>query len=483
MKISTFVKIILLFLVISLTASIVKFRLYDPLVISNLADTARSYYYTRNEEKDIVIPKQRKGTSQYVAAFQDLPDNYIHTGHMLLYYNTTERSLDSFCTESFQYTRFLKLSDYKKRIRKINNIDGNEIPANIFITIPGKVSDFIYDLDSTRERKMVPARTLYFSGKSISSSRILAQIPEFKRAGINAVVFDVKDVPGHISYLSSIPEVVELDSHKHRYTDDMTKIIRYLKSHGIYVIARISCFRDIHVTKRRPEWAIQVGSQGKTWNKGTGEIWLDPTNKAVQDYTIAIAREVAQFGVDEIQFDYIRFPTDGDQRDARFSYSFGRMSREETVTHFLKRAYTALQEDKVFVSIDIFGVVAWGFHGDISRTGQNISMLEKYCDVISPMLYPSHFNAEFRGFKNPADNPYYFIAEGVKKVSQQAPDTLVRPWLQAFGWRVSHYNADYIKEQIRASRDQRTSGYLFWNARNNYTTVLQGISELPPEER
>ncbi|MFW5808082.1 MAG: putative glycoside hydrolase, partial [Spirochaetota bacterium] len=398
MKLYTLFKIVLLILVLTLTASVIRFRLYDPIVMSSIADTARSYYYDRKDDAGLVVPGNKSDTSQYVPAYKDLPPNYLHTGHMLIYYSGEKRPLDSFCRESFRYTRYLKLSDYKKRLRETNTIPGDTIPANVFITIPGTVGNFIYDLNPDRERKLVDARTLYYTGKSICSSSVLAQIPEFKNAGINAVVFDVKDVPGHISYLSSVPEVVKLDSHRYRHTDDMRKIVRYLKSHDIYTIARIACFRDAYVTAKRPEWAIRSSRTGGVWNQGTGEVWLDPTNRHVQDYTIAVALEAARLGVDEIQFDYIRFPTDGDQSDAVFAYSYGRISREETITRFLKRAYAELKKEKVFVSIDIFGVVAWGYRGDISRTGQDISMLAPYCDIISPMLYHSHFNDNFHGY-------------------------------------------------------------------------------------
>jgi hypothetical protein len=479
MKFTNILQVILLILITMLTISIVKFKLYDPVVLASVADTARAYYYTRNEESSIVVPMRKESNSRYVKAFQDLPEDFLYTGHMLIFNSSKDKDLDEFINESFHYTRYLKLKDYKKRFLETNNIDGNVIKANTFISVPGIVGNLIYNLDFNRERELVPARTLYYTGKSITSTKLLAQIPNYKAAGINAVCFDVKDIPGTISYNSKVPIVNELGSDKYNYTDDMTKIVRFLKSHDIYVIARIACFRDIHVTKKRPDWAIRSASTGGIWELGKGEIWLDPTNKYAQDYTIEVAKEAAALGVDEIQFDYIRFPTSGDQNDAIFAYSYGKMSRQETIRDFLKRAYTELQPFKVLVSIDIFGVVAWGYKGDIQRTGQDIAMLAPYCDVISPMLYPSHFNDNFRGYKKPGDNPYYFIAEGVKRVQEKAPDTAVRPWLQAFAWRVTNYNPEYIQKQIKASLDTNASGYLFWNAKNQYSEVLRGMNELP----
>ncbi len=197
----------------------------------------------------------------------------------------------------------------------------------------------------------------------------------------------------------------------------------------------------------------------------------------MQDYNIALALELAQKGVDEIQFDYIRFPTVGDLKDAKFAFSFGVMKKEEVIAAFLKRAYEALQPFKVRLSIDIFGVVAWGKEVDIRKTGQRIELMSKYCDCISPMLYPSHFNDDFDGYSSPANRPYYFIYHGNRKVMErlQKKGVTIRPWLQAFGWKVSKYNADYIIRQMKASHDSGARGFLFWNASNSYSTVYKAL--------
>jgi len=177
-----------------------------------------------------------------------------------------------------------------------------------------------------------------------------------------------------------------------------------------------------------------------------------------------------------VQFDYIRFPTLGDQADADFAFSEGKMERVEVISRFLKRAHQQIGRAGAFLSIDIFGVVAWGKDVDINTTGQQIALLAQNCDVISPMLYPSHFSDNFDGFKNPGDNPYHFILDGCRKVIELSGGTvLVRPWLQAFGWRVSRFNASYIAEQVRGSNDSGAYGYLFWNASNRYNEVFRSM--------
>lgn len=249
-----------------------------------------------------------------------------------------------------------------------------------------------------------------------------------------------------------------------------------MRENGIYLIARISVFRDHLLYDMDRSSRIKSKSTGGDWNPGSKEKWCDPTSSKVQDYNIALAAEIAGAGVDEIQFDYIRFPTLGDQGDADFAYSTGRRERIDLITEFLKKAHSAVADRGAFLSIDIFGVTAWGKDVDTKKLGQQIDLLAANCDVISPMLYPSHFSDNFDGYAKPGDHPYYFIREGCKKVMEiTGKKALVRPWLQAFAWRTSGFNASYIVEQVRASNDSGAYGYLFWNASNKYGEVFQAM--------
>ncbi|HSA14830.1 MAG TPA: putative glycoside hydrolase, partial [Spirochaetota bacterium] len=256
------------------------------------------------------------------------------------------------------------------------------------------------------------------------------------------------------------------------------EVLRILKINGFYTVARIAVFRDHLLAETDPSLAIQ-SARGGVWNRGEKEIWCDPTNRKVQDYNIALAAELCSMGADEIQFDYIRFPTVGNQSDARYRNDFGAMGKQSVIAHFLKRARREISSRNALVSIDIFGVVAWGKEVDIRKTGQQIGMLASNCDVISPMLYPSHFNDDFDGFANPGDNPYYFIYNGCRRVIElSGKKAAVRPWLQAFKWRVSRYDSSYVIKQIQASDDSGAMGYLFWNAANNYGEVLEAMDML-----
>jgi len=313
---------------------------------------------------------------------------------------------------------------------------------------------------------------------------IIRNVEKFKRLGINAIVFDAKNILGEISYKSSKPKIKSYYKGKSTI-DNIQNLISSLKKNNIHTIARIAVFKDHQLVKNYPTLSIQSKSTRGRWNRGSKELWCDPTNKDVQDYNIAIAIELAEMGIDEIQFDYIRFPTVGNLRDAKYKYSFGKMKKQNSITHFLKRAYKEISKRKTLLSIDVFGVVAWGKMVDIRRTGQDIRLLSKYCDIISPMIYPSHFNNDFDGIKNPADSPYHFISNGNQKViSLSNKKTIVRPWLQAFKWKVTNYNSDYILKQIKGSLDSsKNGGYLFWNAQNRYGVVYEAMEKLNKQKQ
>lgn len=414
-----------------------------------------------------------------VRTYRDLPRGFIHTGSILMYRSDSDdEDLGDIASEAVRYTDYYRASSLATSIREYNGIRGSEIPAGTALVIPGSAPALRHDPRNQAMPALITARGLYFTGTSIGGSKILGNLDRYKKLGINTIVFDAKDIGGDVSYFSKVPEVQSLDTHDKRSIDNIEKFIRTLKENGFYTVARLAVFHDHLLRKRDPSMAIRSRSGG-AWSPGAKEKWCDPTNKKVQDYNIAIALELADMGVDEIQFDYIRFPTTGNMKDADFRYDFGKMSREQAITHFLKRAHDAIAARKSRLSIDIFGVVAWGKGIDIESTGQRIELLAQHCDIISPMLYPSHFNDDFDGYARPGDNPYYFIYSGCQKVIHLAgKNSVVRPWLQAFRWRVSNYNSKYILTQIKATNDSGAKGYLFWNASNDYETVLRAMADM-----
>jgi hypothetical protein len=247
---------------------------------------------------------------------------------------------------------------------------------------------------------------------------------------------------------------------------------------NMHAIARIAIFRDEHMVTHHSELAIRSRKTGEPWKENGKLVWTDPSRREVQDYDIALAKYAADAGADEIQFDYVRFPAEGDQKDAKFAFEaeHPKWQREDVIADFLERAHTQLQPKGVLLSLDVFGVMAWARPVDLSHTGQNIARMAKNCDVLSPMIYPSHFFG-MDGYELPGDAPEHFIGESMDRFVKVTAGSgvVLRPWLQAFGWKTKTYSVDYILTQVRTSNEKGAIGFLFWNARNDYAKPFDAM--------
>jgi hypothetical protein len=216
---------------------------------------------------------------------------------------------------------------------------------------------------------------------------------------------------------------------------------------------------------------VQSRRTKQPWRENGKLVWTDPSRKEVQDYDLALATYVAGSGADEIQFDYVRFPAEGDQKDAMFVFQADpKLHRDDVIAGFLHRAYEQLHPMGVLVSLDVFGIMAWQRQVDLSHTGQDIVKMVKYCDVLSPMIYPSHFFG-MDGYKLPGDAPEHFIGTSMERFQKitTGSGVVLRPWLQAFRWRTPTYSPEYILKQVSTSKQNGGIGFLFWNAGNDYS--------------
>ncbi|MCX7678188.1 MAG: putative glycoside hydrolase [Spirochaetes bacterium] len=442
---------------------------------------SRVYYYTDLFRGTIISLfsstnnlKSHKPSIKYYRVPTNIDEGFTRFGHFLFYITSKETTMREIAQNTISYTSFYTTKSAHDEIQKTNRILTNTIPKNTMLLIPNALPPYVKSMRNTALAQIPKTIGLYYNGEMIGKENTLKQIISYRSIGVNAIVFDAKDVSGIVNYKSSVPLVQKYNLHEKAPIGNVDFLIRFLKEHGIYLIARIAVFRDHLLYQKVPEFAIRE-RDGSMWNHNSNELWCDPTHKGVQEYAIALAEELAEKGVDEIQFDYIRFPTIGGTSRASFAFHSGKKKKEEIIEEFLCRAHEVLAKKNVRLSVDLFGIIAWQNDVDIQRIGQRIERLAKCCDVISPMLYPSHFNEDFDGFKKPGDNPYYFIMEGTKKFIAQAGNTRIRPWLQAFRWGVSWYNEKYIIDQIRACDDAGAFGYLFWNAANNYDTVFAAL--------
>lgn len=323
--------------------------------------------------------------------------------------------------------------------------------------------------DRVRTPANTEVRAIYLTGLMAGSPHGKRIAEAWRAVGGNAVVFDIKDEDGIVSFNSDLA----LAGHRrHPYIHDLRAWVQWLHAHGLYVIARQAVFKDQHLYKTHPELTIKSRSTGKGWLENGNPAWVDPSLPAVQKYNIDLAKEVASTGVDEIQFDYIRFPVDGNQKDCLFHYQATEPNarRADFISNYLYRAQQALKPSGVHISIDVYGVMAWARSVDLDATGQDIVALSYYCDVLCPMIYPSHFFHNFDGYSDPGDAPEHFIHVALDRFNQATQDTgvIIRPWLQAFAWHTKTFSPAYIRIQVETARKMNADGFMLWNARNVY---------------
>jgi hypothetical protein len=311
-------------------------------------------------------------------------------------------------------------------------------------------------------------RAIYLTGTTAGSAKGIQVIRRWHEAGGNAVVFDIKDSDGSINVPFDHPLARKLKSYP---ISNLPKFVRFLHSLDMHAIARQALFRDDNIARNHGALAVQSRSLHQPWRENGKLVWADSSNLQVQDYNIALAKYVAGSGVDEVQFDYVRFPAEGNQADAQFAFQKDpKLQRDDVIANFLDRAYSELHPMGVLLSLDVFGVMAWQRQVDLRHTGQDIVKMAKHCDVLSPMIYPSHFFG-MDNYKRPGDAPEHFIGMSMDrfvKVTEGSGVTL-RPWLQAFAWRTPTYSPKYILAQVSTSKSHGGDGFLFWNARNDYS--------------
>jgi len=389
-------------------------------------------------------------------------------------------------------TSFMTLSQLESAMRQQNGIQGNFLRKGQQIAIPGYLPEPIVERPVPVPRDF-EVRAIYLTGLMATSDHGLDLIRRWRQVGGNAVVFDIKDSDGSLSIgAPQVPEeaaglLATPFSHPlttvrhHPPIGSLPKYARFLHSQGMHAIARIAIFRDEQLVTQHPELAIRSHRTGQPWRENGKLVWTDPSRREVQDYNIALAKYAAASGVDEVQFDYVRFPAEGDQADAQFVFQTEHPDwhRSDVIAHFLERAYAETQRAGVLFSLDVFGVMAWQRPIDLSHTGQDIVAMARHCDVLSPMIYPSHFFG-MDGIAHPGDAPEHFISESMVKFGKitQGSGVVLRPWLQAFAWRTKSYSTGYIVTQVKVARDSSGIGFLFWNARNDYKQPLLAMPEM-----
>ena len=313
-------------------------------------------------------------------------------------------------------------------------------------------------------------KAIYLTAYSAGNPKKIDEIIHLiESTELNAVVIDIKDYSGLVLYGSKLLLVQQLHLSDNRL-HDVTALINKLHQHHIYVIARQTVFQDPSLARAKPEWAIR-DKRGGLWHDKKGLTWVDATRPEVWKYNMAIAKEVAGLGFDEINFDYIRFPSDGNMSEV--VYTNGDLAKKYlTMRSFYQFVSKELADQPVWTSFDMFGFVMEKKGEDDMNIGQRLTDAVDDADYVCPMMYPSHYPPGHLGLKNPADFPGQVLEHGLSLgtpvfVGKRAE---LRPWIQAFNLGAV-YDGTKIRTEIDEVEKYTPAGWMMWNASNRYTAA------------
>ncbi len=322
-------------------------------------------------------------------------------------------------------------------------------------------------------------KVLYLSFWGAGSSRIKKRVDTLvEKTEINAVVIDIKNEYGYLSYQGNIPEAKTIGAYRKKTIEDLRTLIQEYHDKGVYVIGRMVVFKDNLFARAHPDSALR-NHKGIVWNNNENLAWTNPASPAVQNYNVDIAAEAAAMGFDEINFDYIRFP-------ATKTISFGMPNTEKNrvaaIEEFLSKAKIALKPMGVLISVDTYGYVCWNTND--TGIGQRLDVLGKYADIICPMLYPSGFHLGIPNYEKAMENIYEIIYYSLETahIRSGIPRKRFRPWLQAFrdySFDKRYFKADEIREQISAAENFGSGGWFLWHPGSYF--VADGLQAPQPE--
>jgi hypothetical protein len=319
-------------------------------------------------------------------------------------------------------------------------------------------------------------KAIYLTAYSAGSKRFDELLKFAEKTEINSFVIDIKTGSGYLSFEPKNQNLKNF-ADTNIQIPDFDGIIKKAHDKNIYLIARVFVFQDPALVAKNPQWAVQ-NKYGGLWKDWRGATWLDPAVQGVWDYNVALGREAYERGFDEINFDYIRFPSDGPVSAMKFNYWKGG-KKSETMKSFYEYLDKNLRASGIPISADLFGLTCCN-DNDLT-IGQRLVDAYPYFNAIGQMMYPSHYYGGFRQYTNPAEFPYEVVKmsldetmvrlEHFRKAHPEIPEknlAKIRPWLQDFDMG-ANYDAAKIRGQIKAVADAGADGWMFWNARNVYT--------------
>ncbi len=323
----------------------------------------------------------------------------------------------------------------------------------------------LVDLIAFRDLSYVPVKGVYMTSYSAASPDRVADLVNLAdTTEINALVIDVKDDTGIVTYDADVSMGKELGLIEERI-GDIDALLALLADHDIIPIARVVCFKDSALAAKRPDLAVHR-EDGGMWEDWNGLNYTNPYSHEVWEYIVQVAEDAARHGFREIQFDYVRFPTDGPISEAVYPGEYCEM--EDAIADLLAYARGRLEKLGVWISADVFGLTVH-VEND-GGIGQKIEKISRNVDIVCPMVYPSHYDGGSYGIDNPDANPYDLVTAAMKDTAKRLAGTgaMGRPWLKDDDYGVD-YGVEEVKAEIKAAEEQGFDEWLLWNAGNEYT--------------
>lgn len=318
---------------------------------------------------------------------------------------------------------------------------------------------------------------VYFPSNMLAGRRFEGLLHYMEAAGMNLAVLHAKDPRGRLFWKSKNTTAAEIGAIASRVP--LAAAVARLKSRGIHTAAKLDVFQDSRLVQAHPEYAVRDSETGEPWSDRKGLHWANPHDRRVWDYNIELCLELIGIGVDEIQFDYTRFPSDGDLSRLEYPVVQTGIPPSECIGGFLAYANSRLKPTGAMISIDVFGMTAWKT-GDFG-VGQVLENIAPHVDVICPMLYPSHFPENFLNLEFPGRFPYRIMFLSMMEIKKRTGRP-VRPWVQGF-W----YTPDEIIAQLKGISDAETHSWTVWSPTGRYMSTFAalekhlGIEIAPPE--
>lgn len=319
-------------------------------------------------------------------------------------------------------------------------------------------------------------RGIFITGPMAGSSYMDGLIELIDETELNTVVIDVKNDDGRITYSMQLEQAQNMNACV-RYIYDIDGFMEKLKEHEIYTIARIVCFKDSVYAAAHPDCAIN-NQDGTMLTDNSGAVWLNPYKREIWDYIVDVALMASKTGFDEVQFDYVRFPSGKSAQTADYGVDTTQYTKIQVITDFLAYASEKLHENNVILGADVFGTI---IESDIDAAiiGQDYMKICSIVDIVSPMVYPSHYNNGAFGLSVPDAYPYDTVYHAMKdsaeklQVIEAENRAFIRPWIQAFTatWVGGHisYGGEQVRQQIQAIYDAGYDEWILWNSSNRYS--------------